>query len=177
MLQSLLLKPQSRSAARLQTQTTSLYQPLPSSRLWFSSSMGSSSKDEKGTNEEASAVEKDGKDDSIITPPESTTVDNIENVDDLTKKFTVPVEIRMPDMSAGHENTVEEWFKKPGDIIKYNDVLCDIATQDFTFGLSMDDDHDALMGEIHVEAGAKAPDGTPICTVYHPPNSTKEKKH
>jgi Biotin-requiring enzyme len=99
------------------------------------------------------------------TPPES------RPDSETVTKFTVPVEIRMPDMSAGHQNTVETWFKQPGDVIKYNDVLCDIATQDFTFGLSMDDDHDAIMGEIHVEAGTKVPDGTPICTVYHPEGS------
>jgi pyruvate/2-oxoglutarate dehydrogenase complex dihydrolipoamide acyltransferase (E2) component len=82
----------------------------------------------------------------------------------------------MPDMSDGHDNTVETWYKKPGDIIKYNDILCDIATQDFTFGLSMDDNHDAIMGEIHVEAGTTARDGAPICTVYHPEDESGGKK-
>jgi pyruvate/2-oxoglutarate dehydrogenase complex dihydrolipoamide acyltransferase (E2) component len=84
----------------------------------------------------------------------------------------------MPDMSLGgdddnhgpmgaNHNMVEEWFKRPGDIIRKNDVLCDITTPDFTFGMVTDDDEMAIMGDIHVPAGVHVPDHTPICTVYH----------
>lgn len=90
--------------------------------------------------------------------------------------YTVPVTIKMPDMSEGDDNMVGEWFKKPGDVIKYNDVLCDITTQDFTFGMVTEDEHDAIMGDILVEAGQKAADGAPICIIYHPVQEEKTKE-
>lgn len=90
--------------------------------------------------------------------------------------FTVPVTIRMPDMGEGNNNILEEWYKEPGDIIKRNDVLCDITTPDFTFGMVTDDEHDSIMGEILVEKGQEAPDDAPICIVYHPEDGGKSKK-
>lgn len=138
--------------------------PCYGSRMWLSS----------GSNVEGEAVNDAGttvaEREDGASPPESTL-----NAEERSI-YTVPIEIRMPDMSDGHDNTVETWYKKPGDVIKYNDILCDIATQDFTFGLSMDDDHDAIMGEIHVEAGTSARDGAPICTVYHPEDESGGKK-
>ncbi len=90
--------------------------------------------------------------------------------------YTVPVTIRMPDISDTNDNSIEEWFKKPGDVIKRDDVLCDISTPDFTFGMSMDDETDALMGEILVEAGIHVADGTAICVVYHPEETKSSAK-
>ena len=89
--------------------------------------------------------------------------------------YTVPVTIRMPDISDTNDNTIEEWFKKPGDVIQRDDILCDISTPDFTFGMSVDDETDAIMGEILIEAGQHVSDGTPICVVYHP-EETQQKK-
>jgi pyruvate/2-oxoglutarate dehydrogenase complex dihydrolipoamide acyltransferase (E2) component len=90
--------------------------------------------------------------------------------------YTVPVTIKMPDMGEGDDNVVGEWFKSPGDIIKYNDVLCDITTPDFTFGMVTEDEHDAIMGEILVEAGQQADDGAPICIIYHPDDGKSEEE-
>jgi hypothetical protein len=99
--------------------------------------------------------------------------------------YKVPIEIRMPDMSLGEEtdekhNFVDEWYKQPGDVINKNDILCDITTPDFTFGMVTDDDETAIMGEIHVPPGEKVPDHTPICTIYHygdaPPQEEEDKK-
>lgn len=90
--------------------------------------------------------------------------------------YTQPVVIRMPDMSEDDDihNTVEKWYKQPGDVIKRNDVLCDITTPDFTFGMVTEDEEDSIMGEIHVEEGRSVPDHTPICTVYHLPEKEKQ---
>jgi hypothetical protein len=84
--------------------------------------------------------------------------------------YTVPITVRMPDMGEEDNNMVEQWYKEPGDIIKRNDILCDIATPDFTFGMMTEDEHDAIMGEILVEAEQKADGGAPICVIYHPEN-------
>eukprot|EP00934_Nitzschia_sp_Nitz4_P006523 Nitzschia sp. Nitz4//scaffold27_size158506//151866//152462//NITZ4_002626-RA/size158506-processed-gene-0.61-mRNA-1//1//CDS//3329545566//6513//frame0 len=94
----------------------------------------------------------------------------VEDLQGERSQYTVPITIRMPDMNEDEnvEQSIEEWFKQPGDIIKKNDVLCDISTPDFTFGMVTDDDHDAIMGEIHVQAGEFAADNSPICTIYHP---------
>jgi len=128
--------------------------------MWLSSSNKNEEGDPSSTN--VSTTMEEEKVDIVPPTPESN------EIPEETVKYTVPVDIRMPDMSDGHDNTVDTWYKQPGDTIKYNDILCDISTQDFTFGLSMDDNHDAIMGEIHVEAGTKAKDGARICTIYHP---------
>lgn len=78
----------------------------------------------------------------------------------------------MPDMSEKDDlhNTIEEWFKLPGDIVKRNDVLCDITTPEFTFGMVTDDEEDAIMGDILVEAGEMCADNAPICIILHKPD-------
>lgn len=75
----------------------------------------------------------------------------------------------MPELGYEHyKGTIEKWYKKPGDIIRRDDILCDIQTPDFTFGMSMDDTCDAIMGDIVVEAGESTEDLSLICTVWHP---------
>ena len=48
-----------------------------------------------------------------------------------------------------------------------DDVLCEIATPDFSFGMQIDDEEAGVMGEIHAEEGFKVPCNAPICTIYH----------
>lgn len=130
--------------------------PFPSSVVsqqarWFS--------DSKVTKEEAVDVpveDKHSESDPALT------------LDRDRETYTIPIKVRMPDMGEGNQNVVETWFKKPGDIVKPNDYLCDIATPDFTFGMTIDDLHDAVMGEILVEEGQRADDNAPICVLYHP---------
>jgi hypothetical protein len=88
--------------------------------------------------------------------------------EDITALYKVVVPIRMPDMGEG-KNKIVAWFKQPGDIIKRNDVLCDIQTPDFTFGMVTEDEHDSLMGEIFFEANTDEgiPDEAVICHVLH----------
>lgn len=92
--------------------------------------------------------------------------------------FTVPITISMPDMNenSATTSTIEKWYKEPGDIIKRNDILCDITTPDFTFGMVTEDEFDAIMGEHFVLEGESAPDEAPICTIYHEAEPVIEKE-
>lgn len=99
-----------------------------------------------------------------------------EDLDGDRENFTVPIIINMPDMNDDNlVSKIEKWYKEPGDIIKRNDILCDITTPDFTFGMVTEDDCDAIMGEHHVKEGESAPDNAPICTIYHEAPQEVEK--
>lgn len=91
----------------------------------------------------------------------------LESLKGSKEEYTVEVKINMPDMGDGDDNTIETWYKQPGDIVKFNDVLCDISTPDFTFGMVIEDEEDAIMGEILVKEGETADDYAPICITYH----------
>jgi len=98
-------------------------------------------------------------------------VNNNVNNNNEEKARTVPITIEMPPMDdvGGDESHcfVETWHKRPGDSIERDDVLCDISTPDFVFGMQIDDEQAGVMGEIHAPEGVKVPDGAPICTIYH----------
>lgn len=92
---------------------------------------------------------------------------------DVTK-FTVRIELKMPDMGEGG-GKILKWYKEPGDIVKREDVLCDIETPDFTFGMETDDEQLALMGEILVEApSGTIQDNEVICVLLHEEKKPKE---
>lgn len=88
-------------------------------------------------------------------------------------KYTEVVPVRMPDLGTSHDNApdrcslVKEWFFAPGSVIQRQDVLCDIQTPEFTFGMETDDEELAILGEILVPAGQPVPDGTVLCNLYH----------
>jgi 2-oxoglutarate dehydrogenase E2 component (dihydrolipoamide succinyltransferase) len=83
-------------------------------------------------------------------------------------KFTVPIEVKIPDMGTGQSSKIVEWWKKVGDVIQQEDVLCDIETPDFTYGLETDDEELAVLHEIFYPAGPDPlPAGTVICTLLH----------
>ncbi len=91
--------------------------------------------------------------------------------DDIDKSlFTEEIKIKMPDMGEG-EGKILEWYKEEGDVVKRGDVLCDIETADFTFGMETDDEQLGIMGSILVPAPSEMiPDGKTICIVLHKPN-------
>ncbi|EED95389.1 THAPSDRAFT_261476 [Thalassiosira pseudonana CCMP1335] len=63
---------------------------------------------------------------------------------------------------------IETWYKKEGDIIKQDDVICDVRTEMFTFGMITDDDFDSIMGKILVPERTKPiKPGTVICTTFN----------
>lgn len=84
-----------------------------------------------------------------------------------TSKYTHEIKVEMPDVGDSDGGTIETWYKKPGDIIQRDEVICDIRTEQFTFGMLTDDDFDSVMGEILVEeeSGVVEP-GTIICTTF-----------
>lgn len=91
------------------------------------------------------------------------------NVD--RSKFTHEVKVSMPDLGDSDImddddafGVVDKWYKKEGDVIKQDDVICDIRTKLFTFGMMTDDDYDSIMGEILVPEGSDpVKPGTVIC--------------
>lgn len=79
----------------------------------------------------------------------------------------------MPDMGSG-TSKILKWHKAEGDVVRTDDVLCDVETPDFAFGMECEDDELQIMGKILVEApSGPVPVNEVICTLLH---ETKEKK-
>jgi pyruvate/2-oxoglutarate dehydrogenase complex dihydrolipoamide acyltransferase (E2) component len=96
------------------------------------------------------------------------------DIDLDVSEFTEEIKVNMPDMGEG-EGKVLKWYKKEGDIVLREDVLCDIQTDDFVFGLQTEDEHPAIMGRILVEAPSEnVKDGERLCYLLHRPEE-KEK--
>lgn len=92
-------------------------------------------------------------------------------------RYTVSVEVKMPAMGDGG-GKILKWYKQKGDVVLREDVLCDIETDDFTFGMETDDEHPAIMGDILVDApSGKVKDDEVLCILLHEePKSKKEKE-
>ncbi|OEU06590.1 hypothetical protein FRACYDRAFT_254302 [Fragilariopsis cylindrus CCMP1102] len=95
---------------------------------------------------------------------------NVDNID--YSLYTEPIIIEMPqldDVSDDKTNCyIEEWYKSEGDIIQSQDVICDISTPDFSFGMQIDDEDEiGILKHIHIKENIKVPDFTPICTIYY----------
>ncbi len=94
--------------------------------------------------------------------------------------YTVPYYVKVPDMKEDDENhhTIKKWYKKPGEVIKKNDTLFDFVTPSFlsSCALRLDDEQDAVMGEIYVQEGSTAKENDLICTIYHLPEKGKDVK-
>ena len=48
--------------------------------------------------------------------------------------YTEEIKVKMPDMGEG-QGRILQWFKQEGDVVVRRDILCDIETDDFTFGM------------------------------------------
>jgi hypothetical protein len=113
----------------------------------------------------------------IVDVPSSAFEDVIDR-----SKYTDPVGVLMPDLGTSLGNTpsrfssVKQWFFKPGDIIQHEDVLCDIETPDFTFGMETDDEEITIMGDILVPAGQPVADGTILCYTFHEQKGSSPKQ-
>ena len=105
--------------------------------------------------------------------PEGVSAAATRNNGDPSSLFTVPIVIEMPKIDGDESSAsdvhsfVETWHKQPGDRLERDDVLCDISTPEFVFGMQIDDKQAGIMGEIHVQQGVGVPCHTPICTIYH----------
>ena len=65
-------------------------------------------------------------------------------------------------------------YKEPGESIKYDDLLCDIETPDFTFGMATEDKEDSIMGEILVHEDEICQDGDELCHILQRPEKDEE---
>ena len=85
---------------------------------------------------------------------------------------------QLDDISDDKTNCyIEEWYKKENDIIYFGDVICDISTPDFSFGMQIDDEDDiGILKEIHIKEDIKVADFTPICTIYYKKKKNKLKE-
>jgi hypothetical protein len=103
---------------------------------------------------------------------------DINNID--YSLYTEPIIIEMPQLDdVGGDTTncyIDEWYKKEGDIIYSGDVICDISSPDFIFGMQIDDDGTGILKKIHLKENIKVPDHTPICTIYYKKKLSKLKE-
>jgi hypothetical protein len=92
------------------------------------------------------------------------------------EKYKHEIPVRMPDMGEGG-GKILRWYKQEGDVILREDVLCDIETKDFVFGMETDDEHPAIMGQILVEAPSEElADNQIICYLMHPTDQGEEEE-
>ena len=110
---------------------------------------------------------------ATATDEEHLSSSSSKNVEDIDYSlYTEPIIIEMPqldDISDDKTNCyIEEWYKKENDIIYSQDVICDISTPDFSFGMQIDDEDDiGILKQIHIKENIQVPDFTPICTIYY----------
>ena len=138
-----------------------------------SSNGGGSNGDDPSFSPDMLSVTSAGGSSELEDDPPKTAAANRNNRDP-SSLFTVPIVIEMPKIDDDDESSssavpffVETWHKRPGDRLDRDDVLCDISTPDFVFGMQIDDEQAGIMGEIHVQQGVGVPCHTPICTIYH----------
>lgn len=75
------------------------------------------------------------------------------------------------------EGRILKWYKKEGDFVERDEILCDIETKDFSFGMVTDDNCDAIMGKILVpENSEPVKDNSVICTLFHPHDADEEEE-
>eukprot|EP00559_Dactyliosolen_fragilissimus_P003577 CAMPEP_0184864224 /NCGR_PEP_ID=MMETSP0580-20130426/14152_1 /TAXON_ID=1118495 /ORGANISM="Dactyliosolen fragilissimus" /LENGTH=133 /DNA_ID=CAMNT_0027362917 /DNA_START=161 /DNA_END=562 /DNA_ORIENTATION=- len=97
--------------------------------------------------------------------------ENKENLHDSfgvdVSKYTSDYFLKLPDL--GEEGgKISKWYKQEGELIKQDDVLCDIETELFTFGMDYDDDCLGIMGKIlEPEGSDKLKPGQPLCIILH----------
>lgn len=72
--------------------------------------------------------------------------------------------VTMPQLGESvTEGTIIEWFKKPGDVVRLDDALCEIETEKVTAELPSE--FEGIMGEILVPQGETVEVDTPLCVV------------
>ena len=81
-------------------------------------------------------------------------------------KFTIQTPLKYADMGAGN-GKIKQWMKEEGDIVSTGDMLCDIQTDLFTFGLEIDDEGLGILKEKKVREGEEFEPGTIICVLLH----------
>ena len=86
-------------------------------------------------------------------------------------RFTKPILMKYPDIGGGN-GKIKEWMKEEGDLVRAGDMLCDIETELFTFGMEIDDEGVGILKEKKVNEGEEFEPGTTICVLMHEDDST-----
>lgn len=86
---------------------------------------------------------------------------------DVTE-YARKIDMNMPDLGCGG-GRVSRWYKSTGHVVEKGDLLCDVETNAFTFGMESEDDEATIMGEIRVPEGEEelVSPGTTLCTILH----------
>jgi Biotin-requiring enzyme len=152
---------------------------------WIRTSSNSSSSSSSSSNDSASSS---GSKPSEAGKTDQEILDSIEEIVDVDSKtldavidrslFTQQIPVTMPDMGDTKTSKVSKWYFAEGDVVPHGSVLCDIETPGFTFGMEIEDEEMAIMGETLVELGQDVPVNSVICHLYHEAEkkSDKDKK-
>lgn len=90
--------------------------------------------------------------------------------------YTEEVNVLMPAMGLPGGQKIIQWYKQEGDVVQRNDVICDIETPDFTYGMETEDEDPVIMGKIIVPAPSElVKDGEVICTTWHHAKKSTQK--
>lgn len=85
--------------------------------------------------------------------------------------YTVEIPIRMPEIGDGHEGgRIVKWYKQVGDVVQYGDILCDIETKNFTFGMQTEDECLGIVKDLYVPEGSSMAENETICVLLHEPD-------
>lgn len=84
-------------------------------------------------------------------------------------KFTEVVDVRIPNLNSEsfEASKVLRWYKNVGDIVVFEDTLCDVETPEFTFGVEVEDEDVGVLDAIMVQSGEEIPENRKICRILH----------
>ena len=117
----------------------------------------------------------DSKPDAATDLSTSTKKESTKKTELDPSQFTVRIEVKMPAMGNGG-GKVLKWYKSPGDVVHHEEVLCDIETKEFTFGMEVDDEQVAIVGDILVQAPSETvKDDEVLCILLHEESKAKAK--
>ncbi|MGE3077235.1 MAG: dihydrolipoamide acetyltransferase family protein [Dehalococcoidia bacterium] len=72
--------------------------------------------------------------------------------------------VKMPQLGESvTEGTITQWFKQPGDPVKFDEALCEIETEKVTAELPSE--FEGTMGKVLVPQGETVDVGTPLCEI------------
>ncbi|MFV5695850.1 dihydrolipoamide acetyltransferase family protein [Flavobacterium sp. LB3P122] len=85
------------------------------------------------------------------------------------------IEFLMPSLGANMEDaTLIEWKKKPGDTVKYGDIIAEVETQKELIEIEIFEE--GTIGELLIKEGTKVPVGTVIALINPQEVSSETKK-
>lgn len=61
------------------------------------------------------------------------------------------------------DGKVLKWYKKEGDVVKYDEIYVDVDTEEYSFGMSHDEEEDAVLHEIVAMEDDEVREGDVLC--------------